>query len=227
LSDKVSLPVFCGPLEILVLLARRLEVDPLEVDVARVARQTDSTPQDLEEAGRMVEQVGALVALKSGLLCRPRQNRNARILDPAQELTGNLEEFRRLQERTAIMERILQDRSKRHTKKPSTAGETFDIEELSALDIGAVFADLLKQIEPPQTVEIHADQRTVEEFLAELMHQLKAATTFDALVRDKTTPEQVGYFLAVLEGGARKVLRAFQNAPFETILIEPLMERAA
>jgi len=222
--SRVSVSVFNGPLDLLLLLARRLEVDALEVDVSRVAEQVaEGVDDDLSEAGRSLRQTAALINLKTGLLYRGPKTTLPDFVDPAAEMTCALEEFRLMQERTLIIGRLMEKAAKRHCRGADRHQE-FDLDELGMFDLAAQYAHFLKETQTAD-IDVQGEQRSVEEFLADLLPRVEGRVVLQSLLEGRPQTEWVGYFLATLEGCLQGLIRALQSEPYKPIFLERCRER--
>jgi len=223
--NRVSVSVFNGPLDLLLLLARRLEVDALEVDVSRVAEQVaESVDDDLSEAGKALCQTAALINLKTGFLYRGQRTTSPDFVDPAAEMTCALEEFRLMQERTLIIGRLMEKTAKRHCRGAEQKQE-FDLAELGMFDLAAQYARFLKETQTADIIEVEGEQRGVEEFLCDLLPRIEGRTVLQMLLKGRPQIEQVGYFLATLEGCLQGLIKALQSEPYSAIFLERCRER--
>jgi len=222
--SRVSVSVFNGPLDLLLLLARRLEVDALEVDVSRVAEQVaEGVDDDLSEAGKALRQTAALINLKTGLLYRGPRTTLPDFVDPAAEMTCALEEFRLMQERTLIIGRLMEKTAKRHCRGADRHQE-FDLDELGVFDLAAQYAHFLKETQTAD-IDVQGEQRSVEEFLADLLPRVEGRVVLQAFLEGRPQIEQVGYFLATLEGCLQGLIKALQSEPYSAIFLERCRER--
>ena len=222
--SRVSVSVFNGPLDLLLLLARRLEVDALEVDVSRVAEQVaEGVDDDLSEAGKALRQTAALINLKTGLLYRGPKTTLPDFVDPAAEMTCALEEFRLMQERTLIIGRLMEKAAKRHCRGADRHQE-FDLDELGMFDLAAQYAHFLKETQTAD-IDVQGEQRSVEEFLADLLPRVEGRVVLQSLLEGRPQTEWVGYFLATLEGCLQGLIRALQSEPYKPIFLERCRER--
>ena len=222
--SRVSVSVFNGPLDLLLLLVRRLEVDALEVDVSRVAEQVaESVDDDLSEAGKTLCQTAALINLKTGLLYRAPKAASSDFVDPTAEMTRALEEFRLMQERALIIRRLMEKAAKRHGRGAEQRQE-FDLAELGIFDLAAQYARFLKETQTGNVVEVEGDERSVEEYLCDLLPRIEGKVVLQALLSGKPQMEQVGYFLATLEGCLQGKIRAMQCEPYSAIFLERCCE---
>ncbi len=113
-SYRVQLEHFEGPLDLLLFLIQREEVDIHEIPIARITRQYLEfldlmRALDLDVAGEFILMASTLIAIKSRtLLPAPEFDEEGEIIDPRQELVRQLVEYRRFRaaaERLGTIER--------------------------------------------------------------------------------------------------------------------------
>ncbi|RKY14522.1 MAG: hypothetical protein DRP63_08375, partial [Planctomycetota bacterium] len=73
-------------------------------------------------------------------------------------------------------------------------------------------------------VEVEGDERSVEEYLCDLLPRIEGKVVLQALLSGKPQMEQVGYFLATLEGCLQGKIRAMQCEPYSAIFLERCCE---
>src|SRR5205085_48855 len=97
----VDLDTFRGPLDLLLFLVKRDEIDVLDIPVARVAEQFKAYLEvlrviDVERAGDFLVLAATLMEIKSRLLLpRPPAGADEPAEDPRQELVRQLLEYKR------------------------------------------------------------------------------------------------------------------------------------
>ena len=115
LGYHVTLDSFSGPLDLLLFLVRRTEVDIADIPVATIADQfiamLTATPDlDLDVAGDFILMAATLLELKSRLVVPPDEptentveNQDDDIIDPRSGLIRQLLAYRRFKEATQLL----------------------------------------------------------------------------------------------------------------------------
>src|ERR1700756_871469 len=106
---QVVLDTFRGPLDLLLYLVKRDEVDILDIPIARVAEQFKHyldvlTLIDVERAGDFLVMASTLMEIKSKMLLpRPAEQAEPEE-DPRRELVRQLLQYKRFKEAAALLE---------------------------------------------------------------------------------------------------------------------------
>src|SRR5438105_4795546 len=107
---QVDLDTFRGPLDLLLYLVKRDEVDVLDIPIARVAEQFKHyldvlTLIDVERAGDFLVLASTLMEIKSKMLLpRPAEQAQEPEEDPRRELVRQLLQYKRFKEAAATLE---------------------------------------------------------------------------------------------------------------------------
>jgi len=228
---KVRLEVFEGPLDLLLYLIKRDEVDIYDISLERITSQylefMDAFKVlDLEVAGEFVVMAANLIYLKSRSLLpvsvQPPEE-EAEEEDPRWELVRQLLEYKKfkeaaqhLQQREVAQENLFA----RLPEKPETAAER-PLGEVSVFDLINAFNNILKRIDQKEDLrEIFEERYTVSDKIEVVMKltssgvPLKFTELFTGMA---SRSEIVVTFLALLELIRLKQLRVMQDEPFGEI----------
>src|SRR5437773_10132233 len=122
---QVVLDTFRGPLDLLLYLVKRDEVDVLDIPIARVAEQFKHyldvlTLIDVERAGDFLVMAATLMEIKSKMLLpRPNETGSAPAEeDPRRELVRQLLQYKRFKEATGVLEEWAERQSQRLPRLP-------------------------------------------------------------------------------------------------------------
>ncbi len=104
---RVDLPVFSGPLDLLLFLIRKEEVDIYDIPIARITAQYLKYLEmmrtlDLEVAGEFILMAATLIRIKTRLLL-PRDESEPEEEDPREELIMALVEYKKYKETGEIL----------------------------------------------------------------------------------------------------------------------------
>src|SRR5262245_5479765 len=113
---QVTLDAFHGPLDLLLYLVKRNEVDVRDIPIARIAEQFLDhlhalQTNDGEWAGEYLVMAATLMELKSKLLLpRAEESIEAEPDDPRKELVRQLVEYRKTKEAAGHLDRLAEER---------------------------------------------------------------------------------------------------------------------
>ncbi len=243
---QVKLDVFEGPLDLLLYLVRKEEVELYDLSLERLSQQyldylAAVLQPDLDRAGDFIAMAAHLIYLKSRRLLPPDQQPgvedSTEEVDPRWELIRQLIEYKKFKDVAGHLQTVETARLDRFTRAPGPPPEIDRDEEMpsSALALGDVGVfDLLRAFQKTlrRFEENTAETRTVifeENFtvadkietLRGLMRQSRGqGLTFTELfARSTSRVEMVVTFLALLELVRLKQLRVEQSAAFEEVVI--------
>lgn len=233
MTYKVKLPIFEGPLDLLLHLVKQ---NHLEIDAIPIATITDQYLQtlelmkalDLEVAGEFLVMAATLMQIKSRMLL-PREElpeEEAEEPDPTQELIARLKEYQRYKEAAQVLGDMQKVREVQYSRAASgrrEAGRTEELVEASLFDLLTAFSRFMTGELSRQLVhEVLQDEVTVSDRIAELRRRLRerGQIRFEELFGpDCTKMRLVATFLALLELIRLKEAGAKQERPFGHILI--------
>jgi segregation and condensation protein A len=228
---KVKLDIFEGPLDLLLYLIKKDEIDIYDIPIERITRQyleyLDAFKiLDLDVAGDFVVMAANLIYIKSrSLLPKDMQppEEGAEETDPRWELVRQLIEYKKFKDAAAHLQMRELDQEGRFTRLATEAEAPAErpLEEVSIFDLINAFNTALKRITKPEDLrEIFEENFTVSDKIDLIMKMTAArvALRFSelfAVVASRT--EVVVTFLALLELVRLKQVRAQQNQEFGEI----------
>ena len=236
---QVHLDSFHGPLDLLLYLVKREEVDVRDIPVARITEQFKAyldvlTLVDVERAGDFLVMASTLMEIKSKLLLpRPEGPGGQAEEDPRLELVRQLLEYKRFKEAAALLEARAERQGQRLPRQPVSgpaAGPAAPpLKPVELWDLVSAFARLMRETHAlrPQTVVVDDTPQHVYE--EEVRRRVRAEGR--VAFRDLFTPPYhkarlIGLFLAVLELIRGRVLWIDQPEPFGEIWLSAPAEQA-
>lgn len=233
----VRLDKFDGPLDLLLHLIRKNELDICDIPIAEITRQYLEYIRlmkdlNLDVAGDFLLMASTLLQIKSAMLL-PRDEgdqEGEEEPDPRAELIRRLLEYQRYKEAGLLMgARALLGREVFSRSLPEAellAGEQQEGPlELELFDLIEAFRSLLARMPKETFHEVAAaDSLSIGDSINEILELLQERdmVTFDELVRDDFTRQRVIVtFLALLELCRLRLIRVFQNGPQGGIHLVP------
>jgi segregation and condensation protein A len=247
-SWRVCLPVFEGPLDLLLHLVKVNEVEIGDIPVARICDQFHEylalmEELDLDVAGEYVYEAAQLIHLKSRLLLpRAVDAEGKPVEDPRQELVQRLLEYRRIKEAAQALAEVHSVRRGIWTRQAkelhaiaqaeSAEGEEMEIGEISLYDLLRALHGVLDRYgrEHPDPLHLHAESFSVRDQLVRLAKRLEGGRPFDVLDDLRTRScraEAIAAFLAVLEMARLGLVRLHQTAAGAVLLYRTARELSA
>ncbi len=234
--DRVQLDVFEGPLDLLLHLIKKEDVDIYDIPISRLLDQYLQYLQlaqelDIDLAGEFVEMASELAYIKSKMLLPEPEAPGVgdeEGPDPRSELIRRLIEYQRYKAAAqSLISRPLlgTDVFARPAEETEPQNEELLI-EADTLSLISAFQDLLKRL-PAETVhEISRERTGVSERILELTEMLKGREQIsfeDLFIGEKTRVGLVVTFLAILEMAKQHLLRIVQEKVFHRIVVCPLV----
>jgi segregation and condensation protein A len=234
---KVKIEVFEGPLDLLLYLIKKDEVDIYSVSIERITNQyleylNTFRMLDLEIAGEFVVMAANLIYIKSRSLLpvdqeAPEEESDEE--DPCWDLIRQLIEYKKFKDAAMQLQRweIAQEGIiPRIAGKPTlNDAETLLKEEVGIFDLISAFQKVLRKLgkRRENLREIFEENFTVSEkidFILETITPERPATFSSLFAAAAGRTEIVVTFLALLELMRLRQLRVVQVAPFADIEIE-------
>lgn len=235
---RVRLPAFEGPLDLLLFLIRRQEIDIYDIPIETITRQylgilRTMKKLRLEVAGEFFVMAASLMEIKSRMLL-PRDlqassdEEDEEGADPRWELVHQLLEYKKFKQAAGDLDemiRLRQDLLPRIVQDPAlTPPEERPLQPVDRLELWGLFNQVLRRLADRLVVgEIHDEKVTIVDQMERVLTRLRAEDRFEftTLFPDKTTLYAVIVtFLAVLELARLKKLAVVQDGAFGEIHIE-------
>lgn len=230
----VRLDMFEGPLDLLLHLIKKNEINIADIPIALVTEQYLDYLKlmkelNLDVAGGYLLMASTLLHIKSKMLLPPSpEEEEEGGEDPRAELVRRLLEYQTYKEAgTELERRPMLDRDVFIRSVPLEAEEPEQEERIDVDLFGLLeaFRKVLERASPEIFHEVMLEQITVEERIQDILSLLqseKRSVSFYRLFPEQASRKVIVVtFLAILELVKMKLVRVFQMAPFETIRISP------
>lgn len=235
LPYRVRLELFEGPLDLLLHLIKKNEVDVRELPVAQITEQYLAyldlmRDLNLDIAGEYLVMAATLTLVKSRLLLPSPEPEEGEETDPRADLVRQLLEYQRYREAAeSLGERPLLRRDT-FTREPSAEGlppapsgsDTAPRIKVTLWELMEAFRVVLKRAEPDPVHQVAGEAISLRARIDTLLTTLGVArqVTFESLFGEQPTRGYVIVtFLAVLELMKQHVVEALQDAIMGPILI--------
>ena len=246
MSDyRINLEVFAGPLDLLLYLVRKDEVDIYDIPVARITEQYIAyidmlAAMDIDVAGDFLVMAATLMEIKSAMLL-PREEVEAadteKSDDPRAELIRQLLEYKKFKDAANLLDDSALQQSLRHSRpssvidklKPDAEPEV-DLEQISIWDLLEAFDSIMKATGRGASYRNITDDTPIDLYQIEILHRLQSegSMSFKRIFESKTNKlVLLGLFLGLLELIREKLVWAQQEQSLGEIYIKPLTEEPA
>ncbi len=230
---KVQLEVFEGPLDLLLYLIKKEEVDIYDIPIERITNQYMQYMDlmrllDLNIAGEFIVMAATLMMIKSRMLLPPEERAELEEEedDPRWDLVRQLVEYKKFKD-AALHLQILEARQEDIFNRGGDGvvlGPESDValHDVSIFDLITAFNEVLKKVKKEELTEIFSERFTVAEKVEQLLELLKTQDrlSFTQLFQNMASRHEiVCTFLALLELMRLKHIAARQDKPFGEILV--------
>jgi segregation and condensation protein A len=240
-DPRISLPVFEGPLDLLLFLIRKNELDIYDIPIESVTRQYIAALHamqelDLEIAGEFFVMAATLMEIKSRLLLPKGMaavdpDASEDEMDPRWELVHQLIQYRKFKEAAGRLDDIIRERQdlmERHVS--ALGGDPLErpLKGVGRIELWATFNLVLRRLAEKLVVgEIHDEQITVADQMEWLLARIatEQSFVFSRLFDDRVSLRRlIATFLAVLELARLGRLRLGQDATWSDIVCTAVVE---
>ncbi len=232
-APRILLPVFEGPLDLLLYLIRRDKIDIHDIPIAPITRQymeyLDLMQQlNLDVAGEFMVMAATLIHIKSKMLVPidPTEAEGEEQEDPRDALVQRLLEFQRYKEAAGLLHDKGQVRAATWTR-PDTVIPAFDdageeMLEAGLFDLISAFKELLDRRKTLLAHSVEQEGKTVEERMEEMLSLLREGESLEFLelfAAQETKADMILTFLALLELIRMKIVKVYQRGNFAPIRV--------
>ncbi|HVD76196.1 MAG TPA: segregation/condensation protein A [Vicinamibacteria bacterium] len=233
-APRIRLPEFEGPLDLLLYLIKKNEVDIHDIPLAPITRQymeyLDLMKElNLDVAGEFMVMAATLIHIKSKMLVpvNPTEAEGEEESeDPRDELVRRLLEFQRYKEAAGLLHQKREIRAATWIR-PDTALPAFDdageeMLEAGLYDLIGAFKELLERRKTLLAHEVEHEGKSVEERMEELLDMLREGQSLEFLelfASEETKAGMILTFLALLELIRLKRIKVYQRGLFGPIRV--------
>jgi segregation and condensation protein A len=229
---EVKLDSFEGPLDLLLHLIKKNEVDIVDIPISLITQQYLESIEmmqmlDLDVAGEFILMAATLMHIKSKMLLPPDETEEGEEDegDPREELVRRLLEYRKYKEAARELdakERLGRDSFLRGFFEDMEDDGEEEIPEIGLFDLVEALKEVLKEVSKARVHEVHLEPLSVQEKMLLLRERLQkeGTVTFRALFKnDATRGDVIATFLGLLELVKEKTVSVFQGETFGVIRI--------
>ena len=231
MSYHVKLEIFEGPMDLLLHLIKKHELDIYDIPIAPITQQyleyLDLMKSlDMEIAGDFLVMASTLTHIKSRMLLPPtgEPGEDDEGADPRAELIRRLLEYKRFKDAATSLEQREQDWSKVFTRETEAKPELPPDDEpllfdFHLFDLLAALRDVLNRA-PDAGIEITAEAVSITDKIAHILSRLEGADSllFADLFEGNTSRSHIiATFMALLELMKNRIVRAVQVEQFGAI----------
>lgn len=239
---EVKLDAFQGPLDLLLHLIQRLEIDIYDIPMAELTAQYMEHVRamqvlELEEASEYLVMAATLLAIKSRMLLPVHEGEmeesefEVEEPDPREELVQKLVEYKKFKEAANELKKLEENAPENFTKPPSDLSPFMQDEQLTLFNPDVNVYDLLyafqkmlrrKQLRKPLKTTVKKQDIPVREQMFKVVDVLKqrgGKSSFFELFPYEDKSILIVTFLSLLELMKRQVVYVEQENNFEDLTV--------
>ena len=230
---EIFLDSFAGPLDFLLYLIRKQNLDILEIDVAKISQQYTSyidlmDAMHIELAGDYLVMAAYLAELKSRMLL-PRPDGVSEEEDPRAELIRRLQEYQRFKdasEKIDTIPRLDRDFYSAQAQLPEFALKN-TLAEVPLEELAFALSEVMKRVEQSQAHSINFEELSTRERMTNILERMRVESFIEFTSLFNTKEGKMGVvvtFLAILELLKDSLIEIVQSEEFGPIHIKGIEE---
>jgi segregation and condensation protein A len=231
----VKIDQFEGPLDLLIHLIKKNEVNIYDIPIALITKQYLAYVEMIQElnldiVGEFLVMAATLIHIKSKMLLPRQEPEQAEPEeDPREALVRRLLEHQKFKAAAELLHERAVLRGAQWIRPDGRiaeiAGDDYAYEadlEVDLFSLLAAFRGVLERAKQRPPILLPAEQQSIESRMEELLSMLsetEACGFEDLFARDDSRGAMIVTFLAMLEMIRLKLIRVFQTAPFGPIRV--------
>jgi len=233
MNFRVDLDIFRGPLDLLLYLVRKHEVEIADIPITTITDQYLAYLEILEQidvnaVGDFLEMASRLIEIKSQMVLPHGDEEQGEIEDPRQDLVRTLLEYKKYRDAASMLEEQSRQWQQRFARVADDVPEkvrdlsTEPIQEVELWDLVSAFGRILRDNEAQQPSNIVYDDTPIHVYMDRIRQKLAArgrlplSSLFSPEMHKST---MIGIFLALLELVRYYHVRTEQNELFKEVWI--------
>ncbi|MFZ9583886.1 MAG: segregation and condensation protein A [Pseudohongiellaceae bacterium] len=227
---EVFLEAFEGPLDLLLYLIKRQNVDILDINVAEITEQYIAYVELMEAsqfelAAEYLVMAAMLAEIKSRMLLPRQQEEGEEEEDPRAQLIRRLQEYERYREvaeKVDALPRLYRDLWQASAQSPQIE-RTLPRPEIDLQELLLAFAEVLRRADLNESHHIQRQSLSTRERMSQILLRVSAehfTPLVSLLMKDEGRLGVVVTFLAVMELIKESLVELVQNEPFGPIHIK-------
>lgn len=210
---RVELTIFRGPLDLLLYLVRKHEIDITDLPIARVAEQFIDYLEvlehlDVNDVGDFLEMASTLIEIKSRLVLPRAEEATDDIEDPRDELVQRLLEYKKYKDAASLLEEQGRSWQLRYPRLaddlPVRRLDPADqpIQEVELWDLVSAFGRIIRSTRATQASSIVYDDTPIQVYIRRIHERLvtrRRVAVSEMFQVGMHKSAMIGVFLAILE----------------------------
>jgi len=223
---------FEGPLDLLLFLIKKNEVNIYDIPIAQITEQyldylSSLSELDLDEITEFKTMAATLLLIKSKMLLPVDIDGDDEDEDPRQELVERLIEYQKIKKLSALMEEREREAEwvieRKRLQRPLPFNDEDLWERVDVWDLLKIFSKYTSGLSNERIIDLY-EEITINEKVAllyEILENRGECLLTDLIIRTGSILDFICAFLALLEVVKQRMVMVFQNRMFGDIVIRP------
>lgn len=247
MTYEVKVDAFSGPLDLLLHLIHRLEIDIYDIPMAQITSQYIEhihamKELELNEASEYLVMAATLLAIKSRMLLPIHEGEledetfELDAPDPREELVARLIEYKKYKEAAQSLQQLEEERARSFTRPPTDLSHLASVEQLQLFDPNINVYDMLgafqkmlrrKQLRAPVQTTVKRAEFSIKAQMRSVvtaLQQSEGKAMFSTLFPYEDKSELVVTFLSLLELMKRQMITVEQLHNFDDLQVVLIKE---
>ncbi|MDR1127032.1 MAG: segregation/condensation protein A [Treponema sp.] len=229
-NTTFKLNVFDGPLDLLLFLIKKNDVNIYDIPVAEITKQfldilRSAETVDLDETAEFHAMAANLLLIKSRTLL-PIEIAIEDEEDPRRELVERLIEYQRFKKLSELMEKkvketeLVIERKRAQRDLPFTNAELW--QKMDVWDLFKTFSHLMSDIATEQVIDLYEEVSINEKItlLTEILGEKGECTFSELVTRKNSVMDVICAFLGMLEAAKTRTIQISQDVVFGEVTIK-------
>lgn len=235
MSFRINLDTYRGPLDLLLYLVRKHEVDVADIPITMIANQFSTyleliEQMDINAVGDFLEMASTLMEIKSRMVLPGPDEDEASIEDPREELVERLLEYKKYKDAASLLDDQSRDAQQRYSRMsddlPPRKVDVSEqpIHEVEMWDLVSAFGRVLRENQPPPQSNIVYDDTPISTYMKQIQTELstRGSVAFTEMFHaGMHKSAMIGVFLAILELVRHHSVDAKQDHLYSEIWVVP------
>jgi len=227
---EVFLEAFEGPLDLLLYLIKRQNIDILDINVAEITRQymvyiEMMKSMTFELAAEYLLMAAMLAEIKSRMLLPRQQEEETDEEDPRAELIRRLQEYERFKAAAEDLDALPRQERDFHlaSAQPPDVDSQRPHPDVELRQILLALADVMKRTEMTRSHQVHLEPLSTRERMGMVLERLQHGQFVPFVSLFRLSEGRAGVvvtFLAILELIKESLVQLIQNEPFGPIHVK-------
>jgi len=233
---KVKLDVFNGPMDLLLYLVSKEEVDIYDIPISRIVDQYVEylevmRSREIDVSGDFIIMASTLMLIKSRMLLPTEEVDLEEEIDPRNELVRQLLEYKKYKALSRALGEKAHDQARRSGRPQSleqAAAGDIPIEEVSLWDLVRAFSRVLEDTGHGWGTNIIHSDKPISAYISDILDVLQGRDEVifvDLFKGARTREEAIGLFIGILELTRLFVIRLAQPVPAGEIAVVLIVGR--